>query len=50
MKVYMIRHGATKGNKEHRYVGVTDELLLQESKQLLEKKTVAVCCKGICQP
>ena len=30
MKIYMIRHGATKGNKEHRYIGSTDEGLLTE--------------------
>lgn len=35
MKIYMIRHGATKGNKEHRYVGITEEPLLQEAKLLL---------------
>lgn len=27
MRVYLIRHGATKGNIEHRYVGSTDEEL-----------------------
>lgn len=27
MKLYMIRHGYTKGNEEKRYVGVTDEPL-----------------------
>lgn len=27
MKIYLIRHGATKGNLEHRYVGSTDEEL-----------------------
>ena len=30
MKIYMIRHGATKGNIEHRYVGITDEPILPE--------------------
>ena len=40
MKIYMIRHGATKGNKEHRYIGVTDEPLLPEEKQLLAKKNL----------
>lgn len=35
MKVVLIRHGQTKGNLEHRYVGSTDEgLLPQESEQL----------------
>ena len=28
MKVFLIRHGRTKGNLEHRYVGSTDEELL----------------------
>jgi len=32
----MIRHGATKGNLEHRYVGSTDEELLPEARVLLE--------------
>ncbi|RKI37161.1 histidine phosphatase family protein [bacterium D16-51] len=50
MKVYMIRHGATKGNKEHRYVGVTDEPLLQESKQLLEKKQMPPVARVYASP
>lgn len=36
MTIYMIRHGATKGNREHRYVGCTDEGILPEEKQRLE--------------
>lgn len=36
MKIYMIRHGATKGNREQRYVGCTDEGLLQEERKKLE--------------
>lgn len=35
MKIYMIRHGATKGNILHRYVGSTDEELLPESREQL---------------
>lgn len=35
MKIYMIRHGATKGNREHRYVGCTDESVLPEEKRKL---------------
>ncbi len=35
MKIYMIRHGATKGNRERRYVGSTDEGLLPEEKHKL---------------
>lgn len=38
MKVYFIRHGATKGNREHRYVGKTDEGLLKEEKERLSEK------------
>lgn len=38
MKVLLIRHGRTKGNTEHRYVGRTDEHLLNEERQRLEKK------------
>lgn len=38
MKVYLIRHGATKGNREHRYVGTTDEGLLEESVTVLMER------------
>lgn len=31
MTVYLIRHGATRGNRQKRYVGVTDEPLLEAS-------------------
>jgi len=34
----MIRHGMTKGNQEHRYVGVTDEGLLPEAGKYLSSK------------
>ncbi|MBR1693540.1 MAG: histidine phosphatase family protein [Lachnospiraceae bacterium] len=37
MKIYMIRHGATKGNLEHRYVGSTDEELLAEAREKLRQ-------------
>ena len=37
MEVYLIRHGKTKGNLEHRYVGRTDEDLLPESRRQLEE-------------
>ena len=37
MKVYFIRHGATKGNQEHRYVGRTNEGIVEaEWKRLKE--------------
>lgn len=38
MKVYLIRHGMTKGNRERRYVGVTDEELLPEAEEDLALK------------
>lgn len=40
MKVYFIRHGATKGNREHRYVGRTDEGLLPDVVEYLRKKQI----------
>lgn len=39
MRAYFIRHGQTKGNREGRYVGRTDEPLLAEARErLLEKR------------
>lgn len=38
MKVYFIRHGQTKGNREGRYVGRTDEPLLAETREKLFEK------------
>lgn len=38
MKIYLIRHGATKGNRERRYVGTTDEPLLPEEKERLRQR------------
>ncbi len=38
MKLWLIRHGMTKGNQEHRYVGITDESILPEEWERLEKK------------
>lgn len=35
MKILLIRHGMTKGNAEHRYVGSTDEGLLPEERERL---------------
>lgn len=37
MKLYMIRHGMTKGNREHRYIGRTDEEILPEEAEKLQK-------------
>ena len=38
MKLWLIRHGMTKGNQEHRYVGTTDEGLLPEEKERLQAR------------
>lgn len=38
MKIYFIRHGMTKGNREHRYVGSTEEELLPEAEEELALK------------
>ncbi len=38
MKLYFIRHGQTKGNLEHRYVGTTDEPLTREGARALEEE------------
>ena len=38
MKLWLIRHGMTKGNQEHRYVGVTDEGILPEEKERLQAR------------
>lgn len=38
MKVYLIRHGMTPGNREHRYVGRTDEGLTEQACQALREK------------
>lgn len=37
IELTLIRHGKTKGNLEKRYIGVTDEPLLEEEKNRLEK-------------
>lgn len=37
LKLWMIRHGMTEGNKVNRYIGVTDEPLSPEGRELLKK-------------
>ncbi len=37
-EVILIRHGMTAGNREHRYVGTTDELLCEEGLLQLQEK------------
>lgn len=37
MKVYLVRHGRTQGNLEHRYIGSTDNSLAPKGIEELEK-------------
>lgn len=37
LKIYLIRHGQTPGNKLSRYIGTTDEPLSEEGRAFLEK-------------
>lgn len=38
MKIYLIRHGETMGNREKRYIGRTDEPLTGEAQRELEQR------------
>ena len=38
IKLTLIRHGETKGNTEHRYLGITDEPLTGQGRQKLQAK------------
>ena len=39
IELYLIRHGMTPGNAEHRYIGrQTDEPLSEDGRQQLEKR------------
>lgn len=45
MKLILIRHGQTKGNAQHRYVGRTDEPILpEEEKRLPERREELQAC------
>ena len=39
LKIWLIRHGMTEGNRHQRYIGVTDEPLCEEGRELLGKFT-----------
>ena len=45
-RLLLIRHGATKGNAEGRYVGTTDEPLLAESREVLKSVRESIWRKG----
>lgn len=36
MKIYLIRHGKTPGNQLQRYIGITDEPVLEEDQERLK--------------
>ena len=40
LKIYLIRHGQTPGNKLKRYIGTTDEQLSQEGRNFREMTTI----------
>ena len=39
LKIWLIRHGMAEGNRHQRYIGVTDEPLCEEGRELLGKFT-----------
>lgn len=41
IKLFLIRHGATASNAEHRYLGKTDEVLSEEGKRQLQEAQAA---------
>lgn len=47
MKIVLIRHGKTKGNLEGRYVGRTDEPMLEASRETLRKSEYGNFCPDI---
>ena len=49
-ELLLIRHGMTKGNREQRYIGVTDDPLLPESIEQLKARSVAPVQKLFCSP
>lgn len=47
IKIIWIRHGATSGNKEHRYIGKTDESLSSEGVQTLKENREKGCYPNV---
>ncbi|MFI3211909.1 MAG: histidine phosphatase family protein [Eubacteriales bacterium] len=43
MKIYLIRHGQTEGNKDKRYLGITDEALCVEGKAEILNRVEGGC-------
>ena len=44
MRLLFLRHGMTKGNQERRYIGVTDEPLSEEGREMLRQQ-IWNCCR-----
>lgn len=40
MRIYLIRHGKTPGNQLNRYIGITDEPVLEEDQEQLKNRTI----------
>ncbi len=47
MRLLLIRHGRTRGNAEHRYVGCTDEGILPEERERLRKMVGTLSCPSM---
>ena len=43
MRIYLIRHGKTPGNQLNRYIGITDESVLEEDQEQLKKDAYIYC-------
>ena len=43
MRIDLIRHGMTRGNEERRYIGITDEPVLEEDQEQLKKDAYIYC-------
>lgn len=47
IKLVLLRHGATKANQEHRYLGRTDEALTEEGREELLENKKKNCYPGV---
>lgn len=43
MEIYLIRHGQTEGNKDKRYLGITDEGLCEQGKAEIKNRVKEKC-------
>ena len=48
--IFLIRHGATPGNLEHRYIGRTDESLSETGRREIERHCYPICDAVFCSP